>query len=176
MAGLVWGPLSIGRRDFSGAATAPAGPRRRSESATPPASQPPSSGPGSLVALAPRERPFSLHAIVVKKGRAPALAGKEKFYEFILDALVRRNIDALRGARVIDGSGSRAFRLGHDAALRRQHPAGAVKSVRFRNPRADLLVQLADMCAGVVARAYKPDRTRADRWRNALCPRIDDIG
>jgi hypothetical protein len=31
------------------------------------------------------------------------------------------------------------------------------------------------MCAGAVARAYKPDRTRADRWLNALRPRIDDI-
>ena len=63
-----------------------------------------------------RERPFSVRAIVVKKQflRSAALTtpGRDKFYEFFLDTLVRRNIDALRGARVmIDGSSSRAFRM-----------------------------------------------------------------
>ena len=82
----------------------------------------------------------------------------------------------LRDARVlIDGSGSRAFRLTLNAAFRRRLPAGALRSVEFKDSRSDVLVQLADMCAGAIARSYKPDRTRANRWLDALRPRIEDI-
>jgi hypothetical protein len=89
---------------------------------------------------------------------------------------VRRNVDALRGARVmIDGSGARPFRLAVNTALRRGLPAGALRVVRFRDSKRDPLIQLADMCAGAMARAYRPDRARADRGLAALRPRIDDI-
>jgi hypothetical protein len=126
-----------------------------------------------------RGRPFGVRVIVVKKERvhSPALmAGKDRFYEFFLGALVQRNAAELSGARVlIDGSGSRAFRQALSAALRQRLHAGALRSVEFKDSRADVLIQLADMCAGAVARAYKADRTRADRWLKALGPRIEDI-
>jgi hypothetical protein len=122
---------------------------------------------------------FGVRAVVVEKQlvRSPALiAGRDNFYEFFVDALVQRNVATLRDARVIiDGSGSRAFRMSLNAALRRRLPAGALRSVRFKDSRTDVLVQLADMCAGAIARSYKPDRTRADRWLEALRPRIADI-
>jgi len=38
----------------------------------------------------------------------------------------------------------------------------------------DPLTQLADMCVGAIARAYR-DRPQADRWLKMLRPRIDDI-
>jgi hypothetical protein len=38
-----------------------------------------------------------------------------------------------------------------------------------------VLVQLADMCAGAIARSYKRGRKNHDRWRKALAPRINDV-
>jgi hypothetical protein len=128
-----------------------------------------------------RERPFSVRAIVVKKElvRSSALmAGTEKLYEFFVDALVRQNADALRDAKiVIDGFGSRASRLALKTAFRRSLPASALRSVEFKDSKSDVLVQLADMCAGAIARAHSTDRTRADRWLKVLrkSKRIDDI-
>jgi hypothetical protein len=126
-----------------------------------------------------RARPFAVRAIVVDKARvrSPALtAGNDRFYEFFLGALVQRNAAALIGARVlIDGSGSRAFRSALRAALRQRLPQGALRSLEFKDSRADVLIQLADMCAGAIARSYKADRTRADRWLDALRSRIEDI-
>ena len=89
---------------------------------------------------------------------------------------MRRSEDALADAKVIiDGSGSKSFRQCVDAALRRRLRSGAVRSVRFKDSRDDVLLQLADMCAGAIARAYKTERAQADRWLNKLQPRIADV-
>lgn len=126
-----------------------------------------------------RECAFTVRAIVVEKERVRSperFAGKEKFFQFFLDALVRRNVDALRDATiVIDGTTSRIFGSKLRATLCRGLPAGALKNVRFEDSRSDALVQLADMCAGAIARAHKPDRTRAGRWLEAIRPRIGEI-
>jgi Protein of unknown function (DUF3800) len=54
---------------------------------------------------------------------------------------------------IIDGSGDREFNeLG--AYFRQQLGRGRVKEIRFSNPKSDPLVQLADMCAGAIARSY----------------------
>jgi hypothetical protein len=47
--------------------------------------------------------------------------------------------------------------------------------VRFSNSQSDRLVQLADMCAGAIARSYKKDRDFAGRWREMLRPKTDDV-
>ena len=122
---------------------------------------------------------FNVRAIVVRKARtrSPAQsAGQDRFYEFFVESLMRRSEDALADAKVIiDGSGSKSFRQSVDAVLRRRLRSGAVRSVRFKDSRDDVLLQLADMCAGAIARAYKTERAQADRWLNKLQPRIADV-
>ena len=126
-----------------------------------------------------RHCPFSVRAIVVQKEQiySPKLrADREKFYEFFVNTMMRYDNGVLRDAKiVIDGSGDRSFRQDLNAAMRRKLGAGVIKDVRFRDSRSDLLVQLADMCAGAIARSYRQERRNASRWRLMLEPRIDDV-
>jgi hypothetical protein len=122
---------------------------------------------------------FKVRAIVVRKElirSARLRSDKEKFYEYFVKAMLSYDGDLLRNARVvIDGSGDRAFRQNLASAFRRRLKPGAIESVRFKSSHSDALLQLADMCAGAVARSYRDDRDDHDRWRKALAQRIDDI-
>jgi hypothetical protein len=119
--------------------------------------------------LAVRDCSFKVRAIVVRKERihSPRLrADKERFYEYFVNMMMKYDNSVLRDAKVvIDGSGDRTFRQDLHAAMRRKLGAGVIKDVRFRNSCSDLLVQLADMCAGAIARSCRQDRRDAGRWR-----------
>jgi hypothetical protein len=76
----------------------------------------------------------------------------------------------LEAARiVIDGPGDRGFRRELEAYLRRHLGRGKVKSI------SDPLVQLADMCAGAIARSFKTNRSDRWRWRNMLGSKVQDV-
>jgi hypothetical protein len=123
--------------------------------------------------------PFVVRAILVRKEliySSGLSSEKEKFYEYFVGQMMRRDNGLLNDARVIiDGSGDREFRRNLNAAMRRKLGQGAIKDVRFKDSRSDVLVQLADMCAGAIARSHRPDRKNPWRWRNMLLPRIDDV-
>ena len=61
--------------------------------------------------------------------------------------------------------------------MRRELPPGTIKKMGFKDSQKDLLVQLADMCAGAVARSYSTNRGEAERWRNmpARAGQISDV-
>jgi len=126
-----------------------------------------------------RRLPFQVRAIVVRKEviYSPRLkADKDRFYEYFVKMMMSYDNGVLCNARVIiDGSGDREFRQNLNAALRRRLRSKAVKDVRFKNSKGDVLVQLADMCAGAIARSYRDDRSDKDRWRKMLAPRINDV-
>jgi len=126
-----------------------------------------------------RRCPFKVRAIVVRKEiiHSPRLkADKERFYEYFVQSMMKHDNDVLKDARVIiDGSGDREFRQNLNSAFKKRLKEGAIKDVRFKNSHSDVLVQLADMCAGAIARSYRTDRRNHDRWRKVLAPRIDDI-
>lgn len=123
--------------------------------------------------------PFSVRAIVVRKDviYSPRLkADKEKFYEYFVKSMMTYDGGVLKDAKVIiDGSGDREFRQNLNVALRRRLGQGVIKDVRFKDSKSDVLVQLADMCAGAIARSYRTDRKYHDRWRRKLAPRINDV-
>lgn len=125
-----------------------------------------------------RSCPFVVRAIVVRKEviHSPHLkTDKEDFYRFFVRQMMTHDGGLLEDAKVvIDGSGDRAFRQMLQTSLRRQ-VGKCLKSVRFSNSRNDPLVQLADMCAGAVARSYRSDRKDAGRWRAMLAPRLNDV-
>lgn len=126
-----------------------------------------------------RGHPFRIRAIVVEKHRIRSnilREQKEAFYNFFLKTMVRFDNGRLTAARIIiDGSGDRAFRQGLAKHVTRNSAQGAIKDVRFKDSANDALVQLADMCAGAIARSYRKDRTDADRWLKMLGKHIDDV-
>lgn len=123
--------------------------------------------------------PFTVRAIVVRKQRiySPRLqTDKDKFYEYFVKCMMQYDNNVLRDARVIiDGSGDRVFRRNLHAALRRRIGSGAIKEIRFKDSHRDPLLQLADMCAGAIARSFRTDRKNFDRWRKMLANHIADI-
>ena len=126
-----------------------------------------------------RKCPFKVRAIVVQKDviHSPRLkANKDKFYEYFVKSMLNYDSGILKEAViVIDGSGNREFRQNLSAALRRKLGSGIIKNIRFKNSKTDILVQLADMCVGAIARSYRADRDQSDRWRQQLAPRINDV-
>ena len=123
--------------------------------------------------------PFRVRAIVVEKAlihSAVLRSEKGSFYEFFVKQMLRHDNGRLTNARVIiDGSGDRAFRQKLSVAIRRKVRDGAIRNCRFSDSRTDPLIQLADMCAGAIARSFRTDRRDAHRWRDLLRPRLDDV-
>lgn len=124
-------------------------------------------------------QPFQLRGLVVQKERIHSLhlqTDKGRFYNFFLGKMLRFDNGRLQDAKiVIDGSGDRDFKREMRAYLDRHVRDGAIRKVGFKDSKNDDLVQLADMCAGAIARSYRRDRDRAGRWRDMLRRRIDDI-
>jgi Protein of unknown function (DUF3800) len=122
---------------------------------------------------------FRVRAIVVQKERiysAHLRTHKEAFYSFFVRSMLTFDRGLLQRARVIiDGSGDREFKRELSSYLRRQLEPGVLHKVRFNNSANDRLVQLADMCAGAIARSYRIDRDSPDRWLRMLRPKIDDV-
>ena len=100
---------------------------------------------------------FRIRAIVIQKDliRSEHLKSvTSAFYNYVVRSLLK-NSGGLRDARIkIDGSGDRKFRRELNVYLRQQLPTGSVRSVKFANSKGDHLVQLADMCAGAIARSF----------------------
>jgi hypothetical protein len=126
-----------------------------------------------------RGGPFTVRAIVVKKDEIhfPDLkTDKETFYEFFVKQMILHDNNRLANAKVvIDGSGDRVFRKNLSAALRKRMREGAVKSCKFSDSKNDVLVQLADMCVGAIARSFHEGRANQWRWRNMLDAQIEDV-
>jgi hypothetical protein len=122
---------------------------------------------------------FRVRAIVVRKQLiySPRLkADKERFYEYFVKSMMNYDAGVLQDAKVIiDGSGDREFRKNLNSALRQRLGAGVIKDLRFKDSHRDPLLQLADMCAGAIARSYRPERRCHNRWRKMLAPRINDV-
>jgi hypothetical protein len=126
-----------------------------------------------------RRCPFIVRAIVIQKEEIHSLhlkSNKESFYQFFVKEMMKHDDGVLQDAKVIiDGSGDRLFRKKLNTVLRSKLNAGVIQSVRFKDSKGDVLIQLADMCVGAIARSYRDDREEGNRWRQKLAPRIDDV-
>jgi hypothetical protein len=121
---------------------------------------------------------FKVRAIDVRKEKIRSdrlRTDKEKFYEFFVKNMLDYDGGILKKARIIiDGSGDREFRRNLQAALRRRLGAEVMQDLRFKDSKTDSLIQLADMCAGAIARSYGTKKD-AGRWRKKLGNRINDV-
>jgi hypothetical protein len=122
---------------------------------------------------------FCVRAIVVEKEKIYSLrlrTNKEAFYGFFIKSMLKFDDGLLSAAKVvIDGSGDREFKQQLRSYFRLHLGPNRLEKLSFRDSRSDCLVQLADMCAGAIARSYKDDRSDAGRWRAMLKPKIEDI-
>jgi len=122
---------------------------------------------------------FGIRAMVVRKEEisSPRIRGnKDVFYRYMVERLIRSQAHALDFAKItIDGSGTRRIRRDLAKHLRRQCPAGTIRDVVFRDSTGDPLLQLADMCVGAIARAYRIDRQGGSRWINLIRPKIESL-
>lgn len=122
---------------------------------------------------------FCVRAIVVQKEKIYSVhlrTKKEAFYNFFVRSMLKFDNGLLQGAKVvIDGSGDRQFRQELEGYFRRGLPPGSIEKLSFQNSKGDRLVQLADMCAGAIARSYRKDKEDARRWRGILAPKIEDV-
>ncbi|MCL6285411.1 DUF3800 domain-containing protein [Ruegeria sp. 2012CJ41-6] len=114
---------------------------------------------------------FTCRAVVVQKHLIHSRNLKTKprqFYNFFTRMMFQHDGGMLKGAAVvIDGSGDRRFRKELQSYLRRELPPGTIRKMGFKDSLKDPLVQLADMCAGAIARSYS-NKPNATRWRNML--------
>lgn len=124
---------------------------------------------------------FSVRALIVDKTAVYSdhlRDDTEAFYSYFVRLLLSNDNGALKGAKIkIDGSGDREFKQELNRYLRRQISADRVVSVKFGDSCKDNLLQLADMCAGAVARARRKDDKRDTRWLDQLSAagRIQDL-
>jgi hypothetical protein len=122
---------------------------------------------------------FVVRAVVVRKELIWSellRTNDESFYRFFIKSMVKFDNRTLKNAKVIiDGSGDRAFRRSLRSYLRHHVAPGAIDEVRIRDSRSEPLLQLADMCAGAIARSYRTDRAERDRWRSLISARIEDV-
>ena len=122
--------------------------------------------------------PFRARAIVVRKEVIHSdrlRTHKDEFYRFFVKNMVKHDGGALSDAKIIiDGSGEKLFRRDLERHLKQQ-AGGGVRSVKFAESHRDVLVQLADMVVGAVARSYRPERRNHDRWRNQLGRKLEDV-
>jgi hypothetical protein len=122
---------------------------------------------------------FRVRAIVVRKEaiRSARLRNNpDSFYRFFLKSVMRFDARILAGAKVIiDGSGDREFKRKLSAHIRQHLGRDSVSEVKLKNSRSEPLLQLADMCVGPIARAYRSDKKSTARWSAYLSDRIDDL-
>jgi len=115
---------------------------------------------------------FDVYALVVDKNNIHSdrlRSDRETFYNYFLRQVLT-HYDALHQAKVkIDGRGHRAFRRKLNAYLRRMLGPEKIASIEFVDSSRNNLIQLADMAAGTIARAYKPGTTPAESWRCLKC-------
>lgn len=124
--------------------------------------------------------PFEICAIVMQKDliRSNHLrSNKDDFYRYTVKHGLGSAASLIEGAEIfIDGSGDRSFKREFSSYLRREFSAPnatGFKSFRFvKESENNQLIQLADMCAGAIGRAYCPEKKNHSLYREIINRRI----
>ncbi len=124
--------------------------------------------------------PFEICAIVMQKDliRSEHLrSNKDDFYRYTVKHGLGSATSLIEGADIfIDGSGDRVFKKEFSAYLRKEFsPANGASFNSFRfvkESENNQLIQLADMCAGAIGRAYSPEKKHYDLYRHIISKRI----
>lgn len=129
-----------------------------------------------------RDCPFRVRAIVMPKERVwdgtYLKRSPRHFYNYTINVLLRHAFGHVREAKVfIDGEAGKTSRQRLVAYLRRECNVGRRRTVRELKfaPKRNVLIQLADMVVGSLARSYRADKPDSRAYRRLLAPRIEDV-
>lgn len=124
---------------------------------------------------------FFVYAIRVEKRKIHSEELKNKkdsFYKFFVKELLKSTLEEVHDMKVkIDGSGSKEFKKSFIAYLKkesREHQVGQFLDISFGNSKSNVLIQLADMFAGVIRVSFE-ERTDSDIYKKIVKNRIKNI-
>lgn len=121
---------------------------------------------------------FFYYGIVLNKAQlhGPGFQFKQSFYKFTCSLVFENAKPHLSDATVvIDGSGSREFRLQLNTYLRRKindrsSPPRHIRKVKMQDSHKNNLLQLADVVCGAIARSHS-DKSDAKFYRQLIAHR-----
>ena len=128
--------------------------------------------------------PFRVRAIVMPKDKiypdSQLRRRGDYFYNYTVKCLLNDTYGRIENAKVfVDGEAGRESLRTMVAYLRRRCNVGdrcVFRTVRFVPKReGNVLVQLADMAVGAVARSYRGDKPDAQVYRSLLSPRLENV-
>ena len=131
-----------------------------------------------------RDCPFTVRAIVMRKERiwegTQLRRSGEYFYNFTVRQLLTHTFGKIENAKLfVDGEAGRESLKRMVTYLRQQCRSDGphvFRDIRFvRKSEGNVLVQLADMVTGGIARSYRENKDDRFAYRRALAPRLDDV-
>lgn len=131
-----------------------------------------------------RDCPFRVRAVVMQKDRiwdgTKLKTSGGHFYRYTFGLLLRDAFAGIQDAKLfIDGKAGRTTLRRLANYLRKQCNDGDTRvfasAVQVPKSQNNVLVQLADICVGAIARSYRSDRK--DRWcyRKVINKRIENV-
>lgn len=131
-----------------------------------------------------RDCPFAVRAIVMQKDRiwegTQLRRSGEYFYNFTVRQLLTHSFGKIEDAKLfVDGGAGRESLKRMVTYLRQQcrrHNQNVFRDIKFvRKNEGNVLVQLADMVTGAIARSYRQDKGDRELYRKAIQPRLQDV-
>lgn len=113
---------------------------------------------------------FFYFAVVIDKDahKQSGFKLRENFYKYSCSLVFENAKPYLKNAIiVIDGNGSKDFRLRLQDYLKHKVGSGIIKKIKIQDSKQNNLLQLADMVAGAVHRCFA-DKTDKDIYRKLL--------
>lgn len=125
---------------------------------------------------------FRVRAVVMLKERiwpeTHLRRAPRAFYNFTVKLVFRDALSNIHDAKVfVDGDASNRFRSELSDYLRRECNTGGhivVRQLEFA-PKTNVLIQMADMVVGALARSYRHDKADAQECKAALAERIENV-
>lgn len=120
---------------------------------------------------------YAIRALVVDKRRiySDRLMEGKPLKPWMIRQLLTHTFGTVENAKVvIDGKDTRGFGIDDQEYLRRvvhSHTPGVIHSVKFDDSKRNVGIQLADMTAGAIARAYEPRKRQSREHLELLRPR-----
>jgi len=117
--------------------------------------------------------------MVLDKKKIPVtldIIDSNSLYYYVMKELLLK-LDLKAPYITIDGIGGKRYMQEVKTYLRKNLKASGIEKceIKFADSKKDSLVQVADIIAGSVARSYRDDRAKADKFIKLLKNKIIDV-
>ena len=122
---------------------------------------------------------FSAYAMVLDKRKIPVtpdIIDSNSLYYYVMKELLLK-LDLKNPHITIDGIGGKRYMQKIRAYLRQNLKANGVEKceIKFADSKKDSLVQLTDIVAGSIARSFRDDRVKNDKFLKLMEDRIIQV-